>query len=107
VKVDKARPDQFAAGIDLFGALAGNAADFRNATVRYRDIRFEQFATETVGDAAVADDEIWIAGHAFHPEVICCRIMDCRALLSTAAGEVQGCISLASGASELRSEERR
>jgi len=58
VKVDKARCDQFSAGVDLFGALARHAAHFRNAAVRDRDIRFEQVAAKTVGDAAAADHEV-------------------------------------------------
>ena len=63
VDVDKARCHQFAAGVDLFLALACDAADFDNAAVPDGDICLEQVATETVGDIAAADHEIWIVGH--------------------------------------------
>src|SRR5450631_2118201 len=91
--VDKARRHQPASGIDLFGAFAGNAADFGDAAVLDRDIGFEQFAAKTVGDAAATDHEVWIIGHGASSLCwICCRIMGGPMGLSTAAGEVQGCI---------------
>ena len=67
VNVDKSRRDQLAPGVDLFLALAGDAADFGDAAVRDRHIRFEQFAAQTVGDAAAANHEVWAIGHGVHP----------------------------------------
>ena len=63
VNVDKARRHQFAAGVDLFLAFAGDAADLDNAAACDRHVRFEQVAAEAVGDAAAADHEVWMAGH--------------------------------------------
>jgi hypothetical protein len=65
--VDEARGHELALGVDFLLALARDAADFGNATPCYRDIRFEQFAAESVGDAATVDHEVWVIGHAFHP----------------------------------------
>jgi hypothetical protein len=65
--VDEARGHELALGVDFLLALTRDAADFRDATLCYRDIRFEQFAAESVGDAAAADHEVWIIGHASHP----------------------------------------
>ncbi len=70
VNVDKARRDQFALGVDLFLALARDAADFGNAAVRDRHIGFEQFAAKTVGDVAAADHEVWIGGHGVSSPVL-------------------------------------
>ena len=67
VDVDKAGGNELAPGVDFFLALTRDAADFRNATPCYRDIRVEQFAAESVGDAAAADHEVWVIGHASHP----------------------------------------
>jgi hypothetical protein len=63
VQVDKARRDQFAAGVDLFLAFAEHPANFHDAAVSDRDIRFEQVAAESVGDVAAADHKVWIVGH--------------------------------------------
>ena len=65
--VDKARGDKLAPGVDFFLALALDAANFRDATPNYRDIGFEQFAAKSVGDAAAADHEVWVIGHASRP----------------------------------------
>src|SRR6266851_925288 len=100
VDVDKAGRNQFAAGIDLFAAFAQDAADFHDVAVRYRDIRFEQFTAKAVGNAAAADHEVWVIGHGGSSRRICCRIMGCHALLSTARDEAQGCISLMSAPAE-------
>ena len=69
VQVDKARRDQFAPGVDLLGAFAQHPADFDNAAVRDRDIRFEQFAAKPVGDGAAADHEVWMIGHGVSSEL--------------------------------------
>jgi hypothetical protein len=101
VQIDKARRHQFAAGVDLLGAFAQHPADLDNAAVRYRDIRFEQFAAKPVGDAAAADHEVWIIGHGVSSRVeFCWRIMGCQAWLSTARDGAQECISLASAPAE-------
>jgi len=42
VQVDKARRGPVCPGVDLFLALAGDVADFRDAAVGDRDISFEQ-----------------------------------------------------------------
>jgi hypothetical protein len=67
VDVDKAGGNELALGIDFLLAPTRDAANFRDATARYRDIRFEQFAAKSVGDAAAADHEVWVIGHASHP----------------------------------------
>jgi hypothetical protein len=67
--VDKAGRDQLAAGIDLFAAFVQDAADFHDAAIRYRDIRFEQVAAKAVGNAAAADHEVWVIGHGVSSRV--------------------------------------
>ena len=99
VEVDKARRDQLAAGVDLFGAFARDAADFDNAAVLL--IATSASNSSPPRPSAMLPPRITRSGlsvMAFHPEVrIVCRIMGCLAMLSTAADEAQGCISLASG----------
>jgi hypothetical protein len=75
VQVDKTRRDQLSAGVDLLGALAGDAADLGDAAVFQRDIRFKQLAAKTVGNGTAADHEVWIVSHdvssqgSFDPEI--------------------------------------
>ena len=75
VEVDKARRDQFAAGVDLLGPFAGNAADFGDAAAGDRNVRFEQFAAEAVGDAAAADHQVGVMGHDVSSRgwIFCCQ----------------------------------
>ena len=102
VKVDKAGRHQFAAGIDLFLAFARDAADFDDAAIGDGDVRLIEFAAESVGDGAAANHEVRVAGHGvssrseFCRSEFCCRIMGGLPMLSTAAGDAQECISLAS-----------
>ena len=67
VDVDKARRDQFAVGVDLFLAFAGDLADFGDAAVGDRHIGFEEFAAHAVGNGAATDHEIGVVAMAFHP----------------------------------------
>ena len=58
VDVDKARRDQLALGVDLFGARAGDLTDLRDLAVADRDVALERFAAAAVGDRPAAHHEV-------------------------------------------------
>ena len=65
VDVDEARRDEFAAGVDLVGARAGELADRGNAAVADGDVAFAQVVAQAIGERAAANHQIECLGHAF------------------------------------------
>src|ERR1700739_2959766 len=72
VDIDKARGQEFAAGVDLLAAFACNLSDLADAGVLNSDIRFEQTAAASVSDGAAADHEVWIGRHDVSSRIGCC-----------------------------------
>ena len=67
VDVDEARRNQFALGVDLFLAFAGDLADFGDAAAGDGDIGLVEVAALAIGNVAAADHEVRGRGHGFHP----------------------------------------
>ena len=102
MQVDEAGRDQFAPGVDLFRAFGRDLADLGDAAVADGDVGLKQLAAETVGDGAAADHEAWTVGHGVSSRLlILLPHHEFAPAQSTAAGEAQGCISLAVGLFEL------
>src|SRR5258707_744684 len=92
VDIDKAGRDQFAPGVDLFLAFAGDLADLGDAAAGNGDISLIEIAALAVGNVAAADHEIRGRGHADSSRFwFCCSIILRPVMLSIGRDEVQEC----------------